>query len=122
MSRANVAHVADMHANPYIALATNAKSASVRAGSYRSHSMAWRWLWHLYNLHRDEFLAKYHARSNAESTFSGIKRVFGDSLRSKTRMAQTNELLLKVICWNITCLIHSIFGLGSEMPRFGSSN
>jgi hypothetical protein len=83
MSRKSVAHVAEMHANPYIALTTNAKSASVRSGSYQSHSMAWRWLWHLYNLHREEFLAKYHARSNAESTFSGIKRVFGDSLRSK---------------------------------------
>jgi transposase len=118
-SRDNVALVAELGGNPYIALRSNMQSASVRASSYQSYSMAWRWLWHLYNLHRDEFLAKYHARSNAESTFSGIKRVFGDSLRSKTRVAQVNELLLKVICWNITCLIHSIFELGIEVPTFG---
>jgi hypothetical protein len=119
-SRANVALVAELGGNPYIALRSNMQSASVRTSSYQSYSMAWRWLWHLYNLHRDDFLAKYHARSNAESTFSGIKRVFGDSLRSKTRVAQTNELLFKVICWNITCVIHSIFELGIEMPRFGN--
>jgi len=118
-SRENVSLVAEKGGNPYIAMKVNAVSMSQRSQVPGKDSMAWRWLWHLYNLHRDEFLAKYHARSNAESTFSGIKRVFGDSLRSKTRTAQTNELLLKVICWNITCLIHSISELGIEVPTFG---
>ncbi|MEX2109080.1 MAG: transposase [Gemmatimonadaceae bacterium] len=81
-------------------------------------STAWRWLWHLYNLHRDEFLARYHARSNAESTFSSMKRVFGDTLRSRGRVAQTNELLLKVIVHNIVCVVHSMFELGITPPNF----
>lgn len=98
---------------------SNMQSASTHTTAPHKYNMAWRWLWHLYNLHRDEFLPKYHARSNVESTFSGIKRVFGDSLRSKGKVAQANELLLKVICWNITCLIHSVFELGIEVPTFG---
>jgi hypothetical protein len=30
--------------------------------------------------------------------------------------AQVNELLLKVIAYNITCTIHSIFELGVSVP------
>jgi hypothetical protein len=37
----------------------------------------------------------YHKRSNVEATFSAIRRVFGDSVPSKTRVAQINEVLLK---------------------------
>lgn len=44
---------------------------------------------------RDEFLAHYHKRSNVESTFSMIKRKFGDFLRSKTDTAMVNEALAK---------------------------
>jgi transposase len=46
-------------------------------------------------MHREEFLSVYHKPSNAESTFSAIKRVFGDSVRSKTLHAQINEVLLR---------------------------
>jgi hypothetical protein len=59
-----------------------------------------------------EFLLIYHKRSNAESTFSAIKRVFGDFIRSRTPVAQVNELLLKVLAHNIRCLIHSMYELG----------
>jgi hypothetical protein len=34
---------------------------------------------HLFSLHRDEYLASYHKRSNIESTFSGVKRLFGET-------------------------------------------
>lgn len=56
-------------------------------------------------------------RSNAESTFSAIKRVFGDSVRSRTHVAQVNEVLLKVLAHNIRCLIHATFELGIN-PSF----
>src|SRR2546430_9707336 len=117
-SRANVALAASLGASPYIALRSNAQGVNVRSPGRSKDSMAWRWLYHLYNLHRDEFLARYHARSNAESTFSSMKRVFGDTLRSKTRVAQTNELLLKVIVHNIVCLIHSMLELDVTLPSF----
>jgi len=50
-----------------------------------------------------------NARSNAESTLSSIKRVFGDTLGSKTRAAQVYERLLRVIAYNIVCVVDSIF-------------
>lgn len=63
-------------------------------------------------MHREEFLNIYHKRSNAESTFSAIKRVFGDSVRSRTLTAQINEVLLKVLAHNIRSLIHAITEFG----------
>jgi transposase len=117
-SRENVALVAELGGNPYIALKSNAQSMSTHAKG----SIAWRWLYHCYNMHRDEFLERYHARSNAESTFSSMKRVFGDTLRSKGKVAQTNELLLKVIVHNIVCLIHSMLELNLNPPSFACTN
>ena len=77
-------------------------------------SSLWSKMFHLYKYRQDEFLPHYHQRSNSESTFSAIKRLFGEILRSKTLPAQVNELLLKVIAYNITC--HSIFALGVTVP------
>lgn len=111
-SRGNVELAAEVGATPYIPFHSNAKETTRRVPS----APAWSKLFHLYNYKRDEFLMHYHARSNAESTFSSMKRVFGDTLRSKTLAAQTNELLLKVIAHNIVCVVHSIFELGVAMP------
>src|SRR6185503_2271783 len=123
-SRKNVALAAAVGATPYIALRSTAQASAMRVwqnpGAQRD-STAWRWLYHLYNLRRDDFLAHYHARSNVESTFSAIKRVFGDTLRSKTRPAQINELLLKVIAYNIVCVVHSTFELGVSVPGFDAA-
>jgi transposase len=117
-SRVNVRHTAKLGGTAYIALKSNTVAHNTQMMTYKQDDSAWRTLWHLYNLRRDEFLAVYHARSNAESTFSSMKRVFGDTLRSKTRVAQTNELLLKVIAHNIVCLIHSMLELDVALPGF----
>ena len=45
----------------------------------------------LFALNKDEWLKKYHLRSNSEATFSGVKRKFGASVRSKNLDAQLNE-------------------------------
>ena len=63
---------------------------------------------------RDEFMAHYHKRSNVESTFSAIKAKFGDSVRSKTDTAMTNEVLCKVICHNVCCVIQEMHELGID--------
>ena len=42
-----------------------------------------------------------------------MKRKFGDSIRSKSPVAQRNEALLKVLCHNIVCLIHEIHESGA---------
>ena len=87
----------------------------------RPKSPVWTKLFHLYHFKQDEFLPHYHQRSNSESSFSAIKRLFGEILRSKTLPAQVNELLLKVIAFNITCMVHSIFELGVTVPRISGS-
>lgn len=46
-----------------------------------------------------------------------IKGKCGGSLKSKTYQAQMNELLCKILCHNICCLIQSIYELGIE-PEF----
>ncbi len=55
----------------------------------------------------DEFLAHHHQRSNVESTFSAIKRKFGDSIRSRTPAAMANEVLCELVCHNLCCVILS---------------
>jgi len=46
-----------------------------------------------------------------------IKAKFGGSVRSKSAVAQVNEVLCKVLCHNICVLIQSIYELGLE-PTF----
>lgn len=82
-------------------------------------SPAWRRMWGMFMYRQDEFLAHYHKRSNVESTFSAIKRKFGGAVRSKRFTAQTNEVLCKILCHNLTVLVHAIFELGIE-PSFAS--
>jgi transposase len=69
---------------------------------------------HYFCLNREEFLKHYHRRSNVESVFSAVKRKFGDSVRSKTDTAMTNEVLAKFVCNNICCLISAWYELGIE--------
>jgi len=69
-------------------------------------------MFHYFQWQRDEYLGHYHKRSNVESTFSAIKRVFGDSVRSKTDAAMKNEVLCKILAHNICCLIHEQEELG----------
>jgi transposase len=74
----------------------------------------WRNLYYFYQLHNDKFKAFYHQRSNVETTFSMIKRKFGERLKCKTEKAQINELLCKVLCHNLCCVVQSIYELGIE--------
>lgn len=69
-------------------------------------------MFHFFQFKRDEYLGHYHKRSNVESTFSAIKRKFGDSVRSKTDVAMKNEVLCKLLCQNLTCLIQEQEELG----------
>jgi transposase len=62
-------------------------------------------------------LEHYHKRSNVESTFSAIKRKFGSAVRSKQYTAQVNEILCKILCYNLSCLVHAMRELGVE-PSF----
>jgi transposase len=71
-------------------------------------------MFHFFQFKRDEFLAHYHRRSNVESTVMMIKSKFGDSVRSKTEVAAKNEVLAKIVCHNICCLISAMYELGID--------
>jgi transposase len=73
-----------------------------------------------FHIHREEFLSRYHQRSNVESTFSMIKRKFGDSVRSKTDVAMKNEVLAKLVCHNICCVNQEAHELGID-PGFATA-
>ena len=66
-------------------------------------------MFHYYSLHREEFMAHYHQRSNAESTFSMIKAKFGEAVRSKSEAGRINEALCKILCHNLCCVIQSMY-------------
>lgn len=72
---------------------------------------------HLFSLNKDDYMRKYHQRSNAESSFSALKRLFGESLRSKSERTMRNELLARVVGYNITCVIHEMYKMGVN-PEF----
>ncbi len=76
-------------------------------------------MFHLFCLNREDYLRHYHKRSNVESTFSMVKRKFGDSLRSKSDAAMVNEALAKLLCHNLVVVIHEMYELGID-PTFGA--
>ena len=86
-SHASLQAVADLNAMPLIPFKKNAQ---------RGSGGLWAKMFHYFHLNRDEFMARYHQRSNVESTFSMVKAKFGDSCRSKTDTAMKNEVLGKV--------------------------
>lgn len=109
-ARDSIDYIVKQGAEPFIPFKSNAKLGQ--------NTPTWNRLFHFFAMNREEFGAHYHKRSNVESTFSAIKRVFGDSVRSRIFAAQVNEVLLKVLCHNIRCLVHAIHELGID-PSFG---
>jgi transposase len=79
----------------------------------------WQKMYHFYSMNHNEWAAKYHQRSNCESVFSMAKAKFGDSVRSKNQTAMKNEVLCKLICHNICCVIMSQLELGIEPVFWG---
>ena len=108
----NYEAIASHGAVPYIAF------KSIHTG----HSGGlWQKMFHLYSFHRDQFAAHYHKRSNVESVFSMIKAKFRDHVRSKTDVAMVNEVLCKIVCHNICCLIQESHELGIETEFWGEA-
>src|SRR6266849_4118270 len=110
----NINTVAALHATPYIPFKSNTTGDG-------TGSVLWEHMYHFFMFKRDEFLQHYHKRSNVESTFSMMKRKFGDSLRSKTDTAMVNETLCKILCHNLVVLIHEMHELGIEPTFWGAT-
>jgi transposase len=108
----NLRLVVDNGAQPFIPFKRCANEIH-----WKDKSGLWTRMFHFFKYHEEEFYEHYHKRSNNETVFSMIKSKFGERLRSKTRTAQVNELLLKVLCHNLCVIVQSIFELGIE-PAF----
>lgn len=99
----NLEAIASVGAAPYIAFRTN-----TTAGVGGLFAKAF----HFFCLHKEEFLARYHQRSNVESAFSALKRKLGEAVKAKGEVAQRNEVLAKVVAYNLTCLVAAFHELG----------
>jgi transposase len=71
-------------------------------------------MFHYFQFKQEEYMKHYHLRSNVESTFSMVKRKFGDAVRSKTETAMVNEVLCKFVCHNLCVLIQEECELGID--------
>ena len=108
-SNANLYAIARAGGIPLIPFKSNATPGTTRL---------WNHLYHYFHLHRPGFLARYHLRSNVESTFSMVKAKFGDGCRSKLEIAMKNEVLAKLVCHNICCLVQAMYELQIDEPEF----
>jgi transposase len=128
LSAANLQTVVDHAAMPYIPFKSNSasewglsgKRGQDKKAKWQRKSDLWRQMYHYYEFNQRWFLQQYHKRSNVESTFSMIKAKFGDSLRSKTKTAQINEALCKILSHNLCCLIQSMYEFDIN-PEFWTS-
>jgi transposase len=110
LSRDNLDAVANIGGVAYIPFKSNSNQHG-RGGK------VWNKMYYYFKLCNDEFMEHYHKRSNVETTFSAIKKKLGETIKSKNKTAQINELLCKIIAYNITVLIQEMFELGLE-PNF----
>ena len=111
-SFANLEFVEEIGGTPYIAFKSNSRGET-RPG-------IWEKMHAHFTLNREDYLKHYHKRSNVESTFSAIKRKFGDAVRSKTEVAIRNEVLAKIVCHNLVVCVHEMHELGIDPAVFGS--
>jgi len=111
LSNENLTAIENTGASPFVPFKLN---------SQQDGSPAWRKMHAMFVLKQEEFLAAYAKRSAAESSFSAMKRKFGGSVRSKKYAAQVNEVLAKVLCYNLACLVRAMHTLGIEPSFLGA--
>ncbi|MBS3076529.1 transposase [Candidatus Pacearchaeota archaeon] len=104
-SRENLKVIEEVGAVPFIPFKKNVTGKRGALG-------IWGKMFHYFLYKHEEFLEKYHKRSNVETTFHMIKSKFSGAIKSKNKTAQINELLLKILCHNICVVIQEVNELG----------
>jgi len=117
LSKDNYAIADSLGLEAFIPFKANTLSNEVNRIRGVNKPSSWRKAFHLFQANRAEFDRRYHARSNVESVFSALKRKFGENVRSKNGIAQINEILCKLIAYNLTVLVHEIYENGIS-PAF----
>lgn len=108
LSKASYRLTSDLGMQAYIPFKSNSRNRILGEPS----PSAWRKAFYLFQANREEFDRNYHKRSNVESVFSALKRKFGENVRSRTPVAQVNEILCKLIAYNLTVVVHEMFENG----------
>lgn len=118
LSRDNLSLIDAFGGTPLIPFKSNT------TGKPRGKNHIWRKMFNYFQLNQEEFMQRYHARNNVETTFHMIKMKLGDSLKSKNFVAQKNELLCKIVAHNIMVLIAEVYELGivPEFEPFGKNS
>lgn len=117
LSKENYETAADLGIEAFIPF----KSNSLNRSGHRGSPASWRKAYYLFKANREEFDRRYHRRSNVEAVFSALKRKFGENVRSRTPVAQVNEILCKLIAYNLTVVIHEMFENGIA-PSFANDS
>ena len=112
LSRGNFAVADSLGIDPYVPFKVNSKGLS-------HGSPMWTRKYHEFMSRRDEFDALYHRRSNVEATFSAIKRKLGEPLLSRTQLSRMNELLTKILAYNVGVVIQQSHLHGLPLGQIG---
>ena len=100
--RANFNAAAKLHMEALIPYKSNQTGQSKGSPTYHKMFL-------YFQLHREEFDARYGQRAQVESAFGGFKQKFGETLESRNFTSQVNEVLCKAIAHNITILVRLMF-------------
>lgn len=88
---------------PYIPFKHNVKETRQDAPEI------WNEMFLVFRDKKEEFMKRYHKRSNVETTFGMIKTRLGEFLKCKDFDSQRSELMMKFVCHNICCLIQEMY-------------
>jgi len=97
-------------AKPYICIKKNVRLV-------HNKRSAWNRMLTYWQNNEKSFNTHYHRRSNIESTFSMIKRKYGNCLKGKDEKTKENEILCKVVCHNLGVLTSAMLQHGIK-PDF----
>lgn len=119
LSRDNYATADSLGVEAFIPFKVDTISNEVRRARGTPAPPAWEKAYHLFQVNRERFADAYHKRSNVEAVFSAIKRKMGEALLSKNQGARFNELLAKLLGYNIGVVIHEIYEHGIDPAALG---
>ena len=108
LSKKNLAAINEIGAVPFIPFKENSVGM-------KSKSEYWRKMWCHFTLKSDDFAARYHRRSNVETAMHMIKSKFGAAVRAKLPIAQVNEILAKLVCHNLVCIVQAVEEFGIDV-------
>jgi transposase len=114
LSRNNLKALAAVGAVPYIPFKSN--STENQRGC-----RIWKTMFTYFTTNQAKFMERYHLRSNVESTFSMIKRNYGNRLRTRKYDSQINEILMKCLCHNLSVLVQESFEHGLDIDLNNSA-